>query len=73
MYVLIIHFMVIILEGNVAQEMHFFSEDFLKLATVVDVNKCLAQIELPLSLFTCAPISELPFNKNTMIHIDCVR
>ena len=37
-----------------------------KFATYVDLNKCLKQIKLPISLRTCAPITELPSGKSTM-------
>ena len=35
-------------------------------ATVLDLHKCLKQINLPNLLHTFAPISELPFAKSTM-------
>ena len=40
-----------------------------KVATIVDLNKFLKQIKLPISLYTCTPISEVPSNKNTMVTI----
>ena len=36
-----------------------------KFATTVDVNKCLTQIKLPISLYKCAPISKLPSHIST--------
>ena len=45
--------------------------DFLKMsiefATSFDLNKCLKQIKLPISLFTCQSSSESPSNLNIMI------
>ena len=35
--------------------------------TVVYLNKGLKQIKLPISLHTCAPISNLPFNEGSMM------
>ena len=35
----------------------------------VDLNICLKLIKLPISLYTCATISELPSNISTMKHI----
>ena len=35
--------------------------------TAVDLNKCLKQIKLPVYLYTCAPILELPSNISTMV------
>ena len=36
----------------------------------VDLNKCLTQIKLPISLHTCAPTSELLSNISTMQQIE---
>ena len=36
-------------------------------AAAIDVNKCLKQIELPISLHMCASIYELPSNISTTI------
>ena len=35
---------------------YVFSKNKFNFATTVDVNKCLTQIRLPISLYTCAPI-----------------
>ena len=35
--------------------------------TILDLNKCLKQIKLQISLRTCAPIYELPSNISTMV------
>ena len=32
-----------------------------KVATAVELNKCLKEIKLPVALYTCTPISELFF------------
>ena len=37
-----------------------------KFVNAVDLNKCLKKINLPIFLYNCAPISELPCNINTM-------
>ena len=37
-----------------------------KFATSFDRNKCLKKIEIPISLHTCVPISELPSDISTM-------
>ena len=42
-----------------------FENDF-KFANPVDLNKCLKQTKLPILLYTCAHISELPSNISTM-------
>ena len=34
----------------------------------VDLNKCLKQVKLPISLYMRASISELPSNISTMLH-----
>ena len=39
-----------------------------KFATSVDLNEYLAEIKLPISLYTCAPISELPYNISSTIN-----
>ena len=39
---------------------------YFKIATTVNVNNCLKQIRLSLSLCSCAPISELPTNISTV-------
>ena len=45
------------------------NRDFLKIefkfAKADDLNKCLIQMNLPISLFTCPPSSELPYNVST--------
>ena len=45
---------------------HVFFKIDLKFETAVDLNKCLKQIKLPISTYSCAPISELPSDKSTM-------
>ena len=37
-----------------------------KFATVLDLNKCLNHINLPILVHTCALFFELPFNMSTM-------
>ena len=41
-------------------------EIFFKLTTALDLKKSPKQIKLPISLFTWAPISELPSKMSTM-------
>ena len=49
-------------EGN-----HYISEEKCQIVTVPDLNKCLKQIKLPISLYTCAPISVLPSDLSAML------
>ena len=37
-----------------------------KIWTAVDLNKCLYHVKLAISIYTCAPISEIPSNISTM-------
>ena len=53
--------MVLILDGNSEHELRVKENNF-KFITAVDLNKCLKQIDLPISLHTCEPISELLSN-----------
>mgnify|MGYP001194172634 CR=1 FL=1 len=39
----------------------------LKFVTAIDLNKYLKRTRLPILLYTCAPIAELPFSMSTMI------
>ena len=48
------------------KEVPFFD---VKFVTAVDLNKCLKQIKLPISIHTCANISKLPSDKNIMLQI----
>ena len=50
---------------NMSRNRSFF-ENNLKIATTVNLNKCLKQINLPISLYMYAPISDLPSNISTM-------
>ena len=50
---------------NMSRNRSFF-ENNLKNATTVNLNKCLKQINLPISLYMYAPISDLPSNISTM-------
>ena len=56
--------MVLTLDGDAKYVSHLlrkagFINDF-KFATAVDQNKCLKQVELPISIYTVVPIAELP-------------
>ena len=44
------------------KEKQDLSEINLKSATALDLNKCLKQVELPISIHRCTPISELPIS-----------
>ena len=44
---------------------------YLKFVTGGDLDKCLEQIKLPISLCSCTPYSELPSNTNTMVAVQC--
>ena len=48
------------------------SEIELRFATYIAINKCFEQIELPISFHTCAPISELPYNRSTIVKPLCL-
>ena len=48
-----------------------FCENNARFAVVVDLNKCLNQIKLPILLDTCAPFPELPLNISTMSDSIC--
>ena len=45
---------------------HFFFENTIKFSSAVDLNKCLKQISLLISLLTCAPILDVPSYLSTM-------
>ena len=44
-----------------------FYEKEIKLATALDLNKCLKHIKFPISLHAFAPFSELPSNISFML------
>ena len=44
----------------------FFFENTIKFSSAVDLNKCLKQISLLISLLTCAPILDVPTYLSTM-------
>ena len=61
-----------ILDGNSEHVAHVLrkrgiSEINPKFASVVHPNKCLKLIKLPISVYTCAPLSGLPFTISTMV------
>ena len=47
----------------------FLSINIIKFATTVDLNKRLKQIKSPISFYTCAPISVLPYKLSTIISL----
>ena len=51
-------------EGNTDQV-----ENNFKFATASDLNKCLDQVKLPISLNTCTPMTELPTSISTVIAV----
>ena len=61
--------MVLILDGNSEHVTHVKRKTLIlfKFASSVDLDKCLKQVILSISRYTCAPISELPSYISTMV------
>ena len=63
---------ILVLDGNADHVAHVWRESVFFIfifAIAVDLNKCLKQVKLPISLYTCTHISELPSNLSTMVTI----
>ena len=60
--------MVLILDGSSEHVTHAYENDRY-FRFVLDLNKCLKQIKYQRLYLPCAPISELPTNKSTMISL----
>ena len=61
----------VILDGNSGHVTHMFKEIRVFktiFATADELDKCLKLIKLPILLNLCAPISELPYNRSTMVY-----
>ena len=61
--------MVAILDGNSRCALMKEKNSYITFATAVDLNKCHKQINLTISPYTCAPISELPSDISIMDQI----
>ena len=55
------------------KEKQVYSEMNFNFPTALARNKCLKQIKLPISLHTCAPISELAINISTIVEIMIIK
>ena len=64
-YFFLVDNMVIISDGNSENGAHVRRKKVVVLVTGFCLNKCLKQIKFPISLLSCAPLSDLPFSLST--------